>query len=72
VANDNCVEVAFVRRARAGQWRKSSRSGTHDDNCVEVAHAGTVVAVRDSKQPDPVLTFPSAAWQAFLRTRRAG
>jgi hypothetical protein len=33
-------------------WRKSSRSGAGgNSNCVELAHLGTVIAVRDSKNP---------------------
>lgn len=36
-------------------WKKSSF--TAQENCVELAHLGTVVAVRDSKDPDgPRLT----------------
>lgn len=31
------------------RWRKSSRSGGNNGNCVEVAH--TFDAVRDSKNP---------------------
>ena len=32
-------------------WRKASRSTAQNDNCVEVAAAPGVVAVRDSKNP---------------------
>jgi hypothetical protein len=35
-------------------WRKSSFSGSNGGNCVEVAN--TLVALRDSKNPGPVLT----------------
>jgi hypothetical protein len=58
----NCVEVAWA-------WRKSSRSGT-GPSCVEVAWSPeSFTAVRDSKYPTgPVLTFPVAAWAAFLRS----
>lgn len=51
-------------------WRKSSRSGGNGDNgaCVEVAFAGPVVAVRDSKNPAAgVLAFPAAAFPCLLR-----
>ncbi|MBP2330114.1 hypothetical protein JOF56_010499 [Kibdelosporangium banguiense] len=34
------------------EWRKSSRSG-NEGNCVELA--GTLTAVRDSKQPAAML-----------------
>lgn len=50
-------------------WRKSSHSGqgTNGD-CVEVAFAGPVIAVRDSKSTSGhVLAFPSPGWSSFLR-----
>ncbi|MEU7223539.1 DUF397 domain-containing protein [Streptomyces chrestomyceticus] len=49
-------------------WRKSSYSGAHEGNCLEVADgaAGTV-PVRDSKDPHgPALVFPHAAFAAFV------
>lgn len=51
-------------------WSKSSYSGgTEDDNCVEVALADDAL-VRDSKNPEgAVLTFGSAAWKNFVKTR---
>ena len=52
-------------------WRKSSRSTANGDNgdCVEIAFADRVVAVRDSKNPDAAhLAVPPAAFTAFLRT----
>ncbi|MBM7812091.1 hypothetical protein JOE68_002956 [Saccharothrix algeriensis] len=50
-------------------WRKSSRSnGASNANCVEVAVAGSAVAVRDSKNPGAgLLAFPAARWSLFLR-----
>ncbi|WP_158885364.1 DUF397 domain-containing protein [Amycolatopsis anabasis] len=58
--NTACVEVAF--------WRKSSHSQGENTECVEVAFLPeAAVAVRDSKNPTgPVLTYPPAAWLAFL------
>jgi hypothetical protein len=48
------------------QWRKSSYSG-NSGNCVEIAALGTVVAVRDSKEPDgPVLVIARAQWRQFI------
>ncbi len=58
------------------QWRKSSRSSASD--CVEMAvtsvdtdarnnqTSGTVVLVRDSKNPTQILRFTSSAWAAFI------
>lgn len=54
------------------KWRKSSRSGTQNGNCVEVAtNVAGMVAVRDSKNPEgPMLSVSSAEWRAFLSTVR--
>jgi hypothetical protein len=62
-----CVEVAAV-------WRKSSYSGSNGGTCVEVASLGTtVVAVRDSKDPDgPKLAFAAGQWRTFTRQIKAG
>lgn len=52
-------------------WRKSSRSTADgsNGNCVEIAYAGSGVAVRDSKNPSvAVLTFPVAAFATLLRS----
>ncbi|MFY1689812.1 DUF397 domain-containing protein [Plantactinospora sp. WMMB782] len=47
-------------------WRKSSRSGANDSNCVEVAGLAGAVGVRDSKDPTgPVLRFSPHAWTSF-------
>ena len=45
-------------------WCKSSHSSASGDNanCVEVAFAGPMVVVRDSKNPSAgTLTFPATA-----------
>ena len=53
-------------------WRKSSYSNGQA-NCVEVANAEPVIAVRDSKNPDgPVLVFGAAEWRAFVAGITAG
>ncbi|GHJ34478.1 DUF397 domain-containing protein [Streptomyces sp. TS71-3] len=54
--NGNCVEVAFI---------KSSYSNGNGE-CVEVARLGDAVAMRDSKQPGPVLTSTAEGWRAFI------
>ncbi|MGH3221466.1 MAG: DUF397 domain-containing protein [Streptosporangiaceae bacterium] len=55
-------------------WRKSTRSSSQGQNCVEVA-AGLpgVVAVRDSKHPaGPPLIVTPRNWTAFIRAVKAG
>lgn len=53
-------------------WRTSSRSGGNGA-CIEVAEAGPVVAVRDSKdRQGPVLVFGRDEWRAFAEAIRAG
>lgn len=51
-------------------WRKSSYSGEGDgNNCVEIAHSTTQVAVRDSKTPARAsLTFPPSTFARFIET----
>ena len=53
-------------------WHKSAYSG--GGNCVEVAgNLAMIVAVRDSKNPaGPALTFPHAAWGAFMGKVKSG
>ncbi|GAB3808658.1 DUF397 domain-containing protein [Micromonospora zhanjiangensis] len=62
----------MVDRLADANWRKSTRSGDNNGNCVEVAdNLAGVVAVRDSKDPDgPALTFSPAAWAAFVRAAK--
>lgn len=48
-------------------WRKSSHSETQTSECVEVARADRLVAVRDSKNPEgAVLTFSPDEWHELL------
>ncbi|SIM83665.1 DUF397 domain-containing protein [Micromonospora cremea] len=56
------------------QWRKCTRSGDNNGNCVEVAdNLPGLVAVRDSKDPaGPALTFSPAAWASFVRVTKSG
>jgi hypothetical protein len=54
-------------------WRKSTRSSSQGQNCVEVA-AGLpgIVAVRDSKHPaGPPLIITPRNWTAFIRAVKA-
>lgn len=49
-------------------WRKSTRSMSGDDECVDVGFGAGVVAVRDSKDPPgPILLFEPDEWMAFVR-----
>ncbi len=52
-------------------WRTSTMSA--GGNCVEVAPAGGMVAVRDSKNPaGPVLYYTGDEWRAFLGGAKQG
>jgi hypothetical protein len=55
-------------------WRKSTRSSSSGQNCVEVAtNLAGVVAVRDSKDSDgAVLMFAPDNWRGFTRRIRDG
>ncbi|MBB4894338.1 hypothetical protein FHS39_003372 [Streptomyces olivoverticillatus] len=52
------------------EWFKSSYSGTHGGDCLEVATAHAQILVRDSKlkrrDGAPRLTLTPAAWAAFI------
>ncbi|WP_326644455.1 DUF397 domain-containing protein [Streptosporangium sp. NBC_01755] len=49
-------------------WRKSTLSGTNNDDCVEVANLPSGgQAVRDSKNPNgPMLNFTHTEWRTFI------
>jgi hypothetical protein len=51
-------------------WRKSKYSGNGAD-CVEVADAGPLILVRDSRSREEALAFPAAQWSAFMHRMRA-
>lgn len=54
----------------AARWRKSTRS-SDTNTCVEVAFAGPVVGLRDSKNTDgPLLALPATAFTALKATLR--
>lgn len=48
-------------------WRKSSRSTTPTEQCVEVRLTDAVVGVRDSKNvTGPAFEFAPVQWRAFV------
>jgi hypothetical protein len=50
------------------QWRKASRSSSTGDDCVEAADLGSVIALRDSKDPEgPELLLSRSAWRELSR-----
>ena len=50
-----------------GIWKKSSYSDGDSNNCVEVADAAHLSAVRDTKNRGlGALLFPTAEWRAFV------
>ncbi|MEU8085189.1 DUF397 domain-containing protein [Micromonospora sp. NPDC049101] len=54
-------------------WRKSSRSGANDSNCVEVGEVSSGLAVRDSKDPGgSALIFDRGVWSSFVTALRRG
>jgi hypothetical protein len=57
---------------QGAEFRKAK--GCADKSCVEVAIAGDVVGLRDSKDSGhgPVLAFTADEWTAFLAGARKG
>lgn len=54
-------------------WRKSVRSDSEGENCVEVAGLPAGIAVRDSKCPGgPVLVFGRVAFEMLADEIREG
>jgi hypothetical protein len=50
------------------KWRKSTKSGANNGQCVEVANLGNNIGVRDSKNRDGgILSVSPAAWAAFVK-----
>lgn len=69
------TEAVTVSTADLAQldWRKSSRSTQNgsNGNCVEVAHLGLSVVLRDSKSPDQgTLAVSESGWTSFLRVSK--
>ncbi|MEU4895477.1 DUF397 domain-containing protein [Streptomyces sp. NPDC044780] len=60
--------MSYVQR-----WRKSSYSGEDaEHNCVELGRAADAVLLRESDDPNVVITTTPAALRAFTRSVRAG
>jgi len=56
-------------------WRKSSRSGSNGQQCVEVARVpgSQRIAARDSKQPKgPHQVYEPSDWRAFITAIKTG
>ncbi len=52
------------------KWRRSSRC--NGGQCVEVARLGDEVMVRDSADPDRIITVSAGNWQQFVSGIQAG
>jgi hypothetical protein len=53
-------------------WKKARHSIANGD-CVEIASAQGLVAVRDSKDPSgPIMRYDASVWQSFLSGARSG
>jgi hypothetical protein len=59
-------------RAVTPTWRTSSYTANGGGNCVEVAHAGGGILIRDTKDrgAGPVLRVSAETWRAFTATLR--
>ncbi|WP_329518770.1 DUF397 domain-containing protein [Spirillospora sp. NBC_01491] len=56
-----------------GHWRKSSRSQAGGTECVEVAGAGTLRGLRDSKDPGgAVVILGLDGWTSLVEEIRSG
>lgn len=54
------------------RWRKAQQS-VQNGQCVELARAGSMIAIRDSKNPaGPMLMYTAAEWRAFLDGAKHG
>jgi hypothetical protein len=62
--------MSALRDVSRADWVKSSYSGGNGGQCVEFSRTfitpSGIVPVRDSKNPDLVLTFSMAEWRAFI------
>jgi hypothetical protein len=53
-------------------WQRSSFCGGGGNNCIEVAVGGSGIAIRESSEPEAVLTTDRAALRAFVVGVRDG
>jgi hypothetical protein len=50
----------------SAKWRKANRSTNNGGACVEIASLPSIIAVRDSKNPEgPTLVFGRKTFRAF-------
>lgn len=55
------------------RWRKSTRSDSHGEACVEIAGLPGMIAIRDSKNPDgPKLVFGRSVLVALSQKVQSG
>jgi hypothetical protein len=55
------------------KWRKSSYTGANGGDCVEVAELDSLIAVRDSKDPDgPRLALTVDQWRTLISRVKGG
>lgn len=52
-------------------WQKSSFSGAGDEDCVELAHNGPHLLLRESDDPDTVIATPPAGLDALVRWQKS-
>ncbi|MGY0061629.1 DUF397 domain-containing protein [Streptomyces sp. LZ34] len=54
------------------QWRKSSFSGGDGPECVELARSADIILIRESDDPQVVLTTARPGLAAFIAGVKAG
>ncbi|MGC5343187.1 DUF397 domain-containing protein [Streptomyces sp. AM 4-1-1] len=55
------------------KWQKSSFSGPDDNqSCIELAPVGGVIKLRESDDPDVIVTTSAAKLRAFVLGVKAG
>ncbi|MFI1334520.1 DUF397 domain-containing protein [Streptomyces sp. NPDC020845] len=53
-------------------WQRSSFCGGGGNNCIEVAANGDVIAMRESSEPDVLITANRDTLRAFVLGLKAG